>query len=459
MSEPSTEPSTETPEDAPPPFDPPEDLGFIYITDQGGLQECVEDLEGTTVLAVDTEADSFYSYEESCCLIQMTGDSGPDYVIDPLKVDDLSPLEKLMADPKVIKIFHGADYDVVSLKRDFGFTIRGIFDTMIAAQAGGHQRFGLGDLVNHYFGVKLNKKYQRHDWSSRPLKPEHLAYARLDSHFLPKLMNILYPLAEANGRAPMLEEEFELLQHRKWSRRPFSPDDCMKIKGANKLGPEERKVLRAVFMARDERARNRNRPAFKVWGNDSCLLLAEKKPTTKAELAKALGSTHHVVRRYTSNVLDAVAEGLADTSDPPKVPKPHEAPRDPRLPAFRREDEPLLAALKKWRNALSKAEDIGPGLIVNNTVMRAAAALKPTTLEDLERISDMRNWQRTFYGEAILEVVAKWRVADAEKSKSDPEEGDGQPRKRRRRRRKSQSREGAEGEGPRQSSPDASSPE
>ncbi len=442
---------------APPPFDPPEDLGFRYVTDASGLRDTVDALNSTRVLAVDTESDSFYSYEESCCLVQITGDTGPDYVIDPLRVKDLSPLAGLMADPGVTKIFHGADYDVVSLKRDFGFTIRGIFDTMIAAQAGGHQRFGLGDLVHRYFGVKLNKKYQRHDWSSRPLKPEHLAYARLDSHFLPKLMGILRPLAEERGRGAMLAEEFTLLEAREWSRRPFSGDDCMKIKGATKLDADQRKVLRAVFLARDEQARRRNRPAFKVWGNDSCLLLAEKQPTTKVELAKALGATHHVVRRYASDVCVAVADGLADESAAPRTPKPAEAPRDPRLPPFTRDDEPLMAALKKWRNKQSTDEAMAPGLIVNNAVMRSAAALKPESVADLELIEEMRDWQRDRYGQAIVERVAEWVQAEAEKAKKRAE-GGGKKRRRRRRRRR-QSSGGGDGAGARQNSPTSASPE
>lgn len=438
-------------QDAPPPFEPPEDLGFEYITDADGLAAAVAALEGTTVLAVDTESDSFYSYEESCCLVQMTGDHGPDYVVDPLRVKDLSPLAGLMADPDVIKIFHGADYDVVSLKRDFGFTIRNIFDTMIAAQAAGQARFGLGDLVNQYFGIKLNKKYQRHDWSSRPLKPEHLAYARLDSHFLPKLMNILRPLAEENGRADMLAEEFGLLEGREWSRRPFSPDDCMKIKGATKLDPDQRKVLRQVFLARDARARQRNRPAFKIWGNDTSLDLARKQPKTKAELGKALGATHHVVRRYASDVVDAVVAGVADTSPAPKNPRPDEPRRHPRLPPFTRDDEPLMASLKKWRNKQAATEEMAPGMVVNNAVMQSAAALKPKAVADLEFILEMRDWQRAMYGEAIVERVGTWLAAQAEKAEKAEGEG-GKRKRRRRRRRRRQSSGGGEGAGAPQNS-------
>ncbi|MEM7495893.1 MAG: HRDC domain-containing protein [Myxococcota bacterium] len=450
-------------DEAPAPYAPPEDLGFRYVTDADGLAEAVAALEGTTVLAVDTESDSFYSYEESCCLVQITGDSGPDWVIDPLSVKDLSPLSALMADPSVVKIFHGADYDVVSLKRDFGFSIHGIFDTMIAAQAGGHDRFGLGDLVKKYFGVTLNKKYQRHDWSSRPLKPEHLAYARLDSHFLPKLMTILAPLAEENGRGAMLEEEFELLEGREWSRKPFSPDDCMKIKGATKLDGPARKVLRAVFLARDARARKRNRPAFKVWGNDVCLDVAAGKPTDKSALAQALGPNHHVVRRYPNEIVEAVKAGLADTSAAPKAPRPHETPRDPRLPPFTRDDEPLLAALKKWRNARAKSEEMAPGLIVNNAVMRGIAALKPASVDDLEIVPDMRRWQRVGYGELLVGVVAKWqeRTAAEQAAKEAREaEGGGKKRRRRRRRRRGgQSKGGGEGAGAAQNAPTSSAPE
>ena len=322
------------------------DHGYEYVTTPQGLQEAVASLRGSPVLAVDVAGDSFFSYAESVCLLQLTGAEGPDWIIDPKAVEDLSPLAPLMADPDVVKIFHGADFDIVSIKRDYGFRVRNIFDTMLAAQASGHERFGLGDLVRLYFGDKLEKKYQRHDWSSRPLKPEHLSYARLDTHYLPTLREILTTQAEEAGRMEMLEEEFALLELREWTGRPFHADDFLRLRGARKLNETQQRVCRAVFELRDQLAHQRNRPAFKVWGNDVCLRVGEARPRTLEDLRTALGETHHVVRRYPRELLKAVERGLEDRR-PIGEPWKASAPEwKATLPPFTRDDEPLFDALK-----------------------------------------------------------------------------------------------------------------
>jgi ribonuclease D len=407
---------SETPEaTAPDPIELP-DLGYVYVDSAAALAAAVEILKDCKVLGIDTESDSFFSYEESCCLVQITGEGTQDFVIDPLEIDDLSALGPLMADPDVVKIFHGADYDVVSMKRDFGYEVRNIFDTMIAAQATGHERFGLGDLVALYFGVKLNKRYQRHDWSSRPLKDVHLDYARYDAHFLGPLRELLSAQAEARGRTEMLAEEFELLERREWTGRPTEPDDCMRVKGAGKLDDDERRVLRSVFMLREKLAAARNRPPFKVWGADVLIAAAKGKPRSTQELRKLLGEKHHVARRYAREVVDATNAGLADSGPPPVVAR---APTrtNMKVPPFTRDDEPLMARLKKWRNAHSKALGLSPAMVVNNAVLKEVAALKPKEVEDLDRIDEMRRWQKAQIGPDLVEMVGTWIEANPKKKR------------------------------------------
>lgn len=408
------------------------DRGYRYVTTPEQLLECIADLEGTTVLAADIEGDSFFSYKEKTCLVQMTGDSGMDWVVDPLEVPDLEPLRPLMESPDVIKVFHGADYDVVSLKRDFGFKIAPIWDTMIAAQATGHERFGLNDLVQLYFGDTLEKKYQRHDWSRRPLLEEHLEYARLDSHYLPRLRELLMVRAAETEREAMLAEEFLLLESREWTGRPFDPDGWVKIKGSNRLDDPNKRVLRAVYAARDKIAARKDRPPFKVWGNDAMLKIARSLPADKEQLVAALGPKSHVVRRYSETVLDAVAAGRKDTS---RVPAKKAAPpmrANPLVPPYSRDDEPLFAKLKAWRNRRAAEVKLTPAMIVNNSVLKHIAALKPTVIEDYQRIVDMRNWQVNAYGEELLLLVKSWQ----EENPPVAAEPTGKKRRRRRRRRR-----------------------
>jgi ribonuclease D len=195
-----------------------------------------------------------------------------------------------------------------------------------------------------------------------------------------------------------------------------------------------------------------------VWGNDACLKLSETKPTNKAELGAALGATHHVVRRYAGEVLDAVAQGLDDEGPPPKVIRNKEPARDPNLPPFTRDDEPLMSALKKWRNGRAASEGLAPGLIVNNAIMRAVAALKPASAEAFEVISDMRRWQREAYAEGLLGVVEAWKKSEEDKAA----EREANPKKKRRRRRRRGSQSagsaGDEGGSERQKDPTESAP-
>ena len=141
---------------------------LIIIEDDAALVAAAERLAGAPVIGVDTEADSFHAFKEKVCLVQLS-DLENDYIVDPLKVSDMSPLAPIMADPNTVKVLHGADYDIVSLKRDFGYQFDNVFDTMISAQFLGFDKVGLADLIKRFFGHTIDKQYQRHDWAKRPL--------------------------------------------------------------------------------------------------------------------------------------------------------------------------------------------------------------------------------------------------------------------------------------------------
>ena len=141
---------------------------------------------GSDGFSVDTEADSMHHFQEKVCLIQISN-PGVDLLIDPLAEIDLEMLGALLADPTSRKILHGADYDVRMLQRDFSFEIRGLYDTMIAARLAGESAFGLAALLDKYIGVKLDKQFQRADWSIRPLSGPMLQYASSDTHYLEEL--------------------------------------------------------------------------------------------------------------------------------------------------------------------------------------------------------------------------------------------------------------------------------
>jgi len=376
---------------------------YTYVTTPAGLAHAVERLSAADVVGVDTEADSFYSYTEKVCLIQLSG-AGHDFILDPLSLKDLSALAPLMADRGVVKVFHGADYDVVSLKRDFRFDIRNLFDTMIAAQAVGVERFSLADLVEGEFAVVLEKKYQRHDWSERPLQPHHLDYARLDSHFLPDLRDRLWARVVARGRQEHVLEEFALLEEREWTGRAMEPADWLKVKGANRLRPEQQRVARELYRLRDRLARELDRPPFKVMANDALLEIARQRPRTRDALKALLGERHFLNRRYSAEIADAV-ERAARSEEPLQPPRPPrgDASRRP----YTREDDRLFEKLKEWRNRMAAAASLGPAMIVPNGVLKSVAILRPRDEEVLSRVDEMRRWQVREFGADLLRIVAE----------------------------------------------------
>lgn len=383
-----------------------EDTPLVMVEDARTLDEVVERLSRAPVIGVDTESDSFYSYQEKVCLVQIS-DLEADYVIDPLRVPDLSPLGPIMADRRIPKVLHGADYDIVCLKRDFGFEIRNVFDTLVAAQLLGMQRIGLADLILRYFGIELDKQYQRHDWSSRPLEPEHLEYARGDTHFLPALREIMSRSLRQTGRMRHLREECRILEKRQWKGRPFDPDGYLHIKKANTLDDASKRVLRRLYLYRDAAAREMDRPTFKVMPDQVLVRVAEEKPRSLADLDRLFPGMTAMKRRHGKHLVECVNQGLADDFDIPKAPKRTRSRRNgPRPRLTGRVQERVLNELKNWRNRrVEETEGLTPYLVASNTTLKAIAARRPLDKDELREIPDVRSWQVDEFGDEILELL------------------------------------------------------
>ncbi|MBW1878815.1 MAG: HRDC domain-containing protein [Deltaproteobacteria bacterium] len=391
------------------------DTPLIMVDDAETLTEIAARLARAPAIGVDTESDSFYSYQEKVCLIQIS-DLDADYIIDPLTIGDLSALAPIMANPDIVKVFHGADYDVVCMKRDYAYTFRSLFDTMIASQLLGSQRVGLADLIEEHFGVALEKKYQRYDWGRRPLGAEHIEYARGDSHWLPALREILIRRLKKRGRLEHLIEECALLESRTWEGRPFDEDGYLKVKTAGRLDHRGLRVLRRLYLYRDEQARKMDRPVFKVIGDTDLVRIADGRPTTRSELDKVLPGKMGLKRRHADALARAVRLGLEDDFPIPERKPKQPAPTGPTPRLRGRAAERALAVLKAWRNDLVKANaDLTPVAAISNGTLKEISRLRPLSAEEMGRVPEVRRWQVQDYGNAILAIldrVAPWTEAD-----------------------------------------------
>ncbi len=405
------------------------DTPLVLVETQDELLRCAQQLGRARVIGVDTESDSFHHYREKVCLVQIS-DQHTDFVVDPLRVPDMGPLGDVFANRDICKVFHGADYDIVSLKRDFGVKMHNIFDTMISAQFLALPRVGLADLIHTWWGWHLDKKWQRHDWAARPLLPEHLDYARGDSHWLPTLRDLfLRKLEHAGQLAPVLEE-CEVLEAREWVRPRHDPADFYRVKGSRQLDELGQRALRAVFRLRDAEAERQDRPPFKVLPEEILYELAVSRPLSLSAMNETFRAGAPFIRRYGEGLVRALIEGIA--SDDPLPVAPEAAKREPGLRGPRAER--LMNALKEWRNAVVNRTNLPPIAVASNGVLRELTRVAPRTVEGLADVPELRKWQAAKYGAEWVELIERVLGPERAPGEDEGEVPAGSSRGRRRRR-------------------------
>lgn len=370
----------------------------LYLERQADFNAFVASLSGAPLLAVDTEAASFHRYRDRVYLIQLSSREVT-AVVDPLTVPDLSRLGELLQHPGVEIVFHDADYDLRILDRDYGFHANRLFDTRIAAQLLNEPGIGLAALLEKYLGVTLDKKYQRADWSVRPLTPEMLAYAADDTRHLPRLRDILAERLVSMGRWSWAEEEFALLSEVRWSPAGPPEEAYLRLKGARALRGHQLAVLRELFAWRDHAASQLDRAPFRILQNEAMLAIAKTMPADQVALRDLKALSPEQLRRRGGELLDAVARGVrAPASSLPVLERGKRPPPDLAFDA-------RLERLKQVRNAVAERIDLAPGVLCPNGLLEAIARLMPANLADLSAIPDMRRWQRELLGQELVAAV------------------------------------------------------
>ena len=378
----------------------------IWVDTEPGFRAMLAHLRGELALAVDTESNSLYVYREQVCLIQISV-PGTDYLIDSLVLDDLSDLGPLLADPDVLKVFHGAEYDVSVLHRDFGFTVSSLFDTMWASRILGWPAHGLAALLKAHFGVHLNKKYQRANWGVRPLPTPQLDYARLDTHFLLELQEIQSRELDARNRWPQARHRFLKVTRSRGEPKQFDPDGFWRISGVRDLDDAGRGILRELYRFRDQLARSENRPPFRVISNQALLGLSEQRPHNRRELQHVKGVSPRMAGRYGRGLLAAIHEGASQPLSWDERVRPsngsHRKPNGRPSAACQARFE----ALRAWRNATAEERGVEPDIVLTNNALWAVACQNPTYRSDLSDNDMLARWQVNEFGDDLLAVLRK----------------------------------------------------
>ncbi|MEX1025090.1 MAG: HRDC domain-containing protein [Planctomycetota bacterium] len=374
-----------------------------FVDTQRGLDEMLARLADEPTIAVDTEADSFFAYRESVCLIQLTA-GGSDYVLDPLAKVDLDGLGALLADEARVKIFHDGEYDVLIFKRNYGFEFRNLFDTRVAAATLGSKTPGLASVLEERFGVQLDKSQQRSNWAKRPLTREQIQYARLDTHYLIRLRELMLADLEAAGRLAILEGECRRLEGLEPPVRPFDAEEFARIKGARQLPSTAWAPLRELYVWREREAERRNLPPFKVLANPILLELATLAPESPSELRRVRSLPEKLRQRLGGELLAALTRARA--SGPME--------RFPRLPAkdgttdFGDAEHELHDRAKAWRRRRAEQEDLDSSLILHRTTILDLALRKPRSRAEVEALDGIVPWQVEAYADRIIALVEKF---------------------------------------------------
>jgi len=370
---------------------------YVLIENDADLKKIIPELKGESAIGVDLEADSMFHYQEKVCLVQISTQR-LNLLIDPLSVKDLSPLAPVFADPRIRKILHGSDYDIRSLYRDFGVEVHSLFDTQIAARFLGLRETGLASLLYEKFHVLSDKKYQKKDWSKRPLPAPMLQYGVQDTCYLLSLVGILETELMERDRLFCVEEECELLSSvrpNSSKKAPFFPN----FKGAARLDPRSLAVLENVLVLRDQLARRRDCPHFKVLGNKPIIEIARIKPMTKNDLAKIKDLSLKQIGHMGGAIIKKVREGLNQPDDAlPVYPKKS-------WERLRSKETARVKVLKSWRERVGGKWRVDPSVVCTNAQIQAIAIANPEKPEEMEEIKGVRKWQIKLFAPDICNLL------------------------------------------------------
>lgn len=361
----------------------------IWVATESAMRSMLADLARQARIAVDTESNSLHAYREQVCLIQFSTPE-TDYLLDPFALPDLESLAPIFADPRIEKIFHAAEYDLICMRRDFGFAFVNIFDTMQAARILGYEKVGLDAALEKYFNVKVNKRFQKADWGARPLAPDLLAYARFDTHYLIPLRDALKAELEAKGRWALAHEDFCRACRVNGEAAGDAAEPWERFANRRGLNLRALTILRELMDLRETIAARLDRPPFKVMGDDKLVAIARAAPKTKKELAAA-GLSERQVGHWGAEILAAVGRGAR-------------SPLVKRRPAQRQDEAVLrrLDALKAWRKDVAARMGVESDIVLPRPYLFSLAERGGKDLKSILADSPSRLER---YGEQILKLI------------------------------------------------------
>ena len=350
-------------------------------------------------VALDTEANSMFVYREQVCLLQVNV-AGALYLVDTLAIaragGSLAVLKKPLEDPTRTVWLHGGEYDVGTLKRDYGIALNGVWDSQQAASLLGWERTGYGAVVEKLCGVPLDKAYTHYDWGTRPIETGALRYGLDDVVYLPQVCDLL----RAEVKAANLEEEVAIanqaVEATTWSGG-FDPAGFWRIKGVREIPKQSLPLLAALYVWRDGVAKAANQPPGRLLNNEVLLAITRNAPTN-FQLLKRIGLRGWFLSAHGESLMEAVRVAL----DQPPV-----LPDRPRHRDVLPEEELRETRMKDWRRAEAENRTKAENRPVPLQVVLPAKALeylKQHGAMDLGAVPQLGAKRRERYGAKLQEL-------------------------------------------------------
>ena len=290
----------------------------MYLSTKSELESFCELASAAKVIAVDTEFLRERTYFPKLCLVQVAAGEHI-AAIDPILIEDLSPLAALLADPTLTKVFHACGQDLEVLLDGMGVSCAPVFDTQLAAAfLGLRQQISYASLVEAYCGVRLPKAESLTDWSRRPLDPEQLTYAEDDVRYLPgiyeRMMAELVEKDRLSWVVPEMEQLFDPARVRRDPREAYQ-----RLRRAGSLTRRQLAIAREVCAWREETAARRDLPRKWVASDEVIVEVCKRTPISLDRLRKIRG-TDQISERDARSLIEAVSRGAACPADQcPKI--------------------------------------------------------------------------------------------------------------------------------------------
>jgi ribonuclease D len=347
-------------------------VNYRFIKTQQKLQELCEELEKEKVLAIDLECENnLHHYGSYISIIQISNED-KNWVVDVLELKKIEPLKKIFENQSIVKIFHDVSFDLRILKHELNIEPKNLFDTQIAALLIGEKNVGLAALLEKFFSIVKESKFQMADWTIRPINPDMISYAVKDTAFLIKLKNLLEQKLEELGRTSWLKEELGFLEQKSYDYRELGFED---MKGVSKLNGKEKLFAQKLYEEREFLAKKTDKPSYKIISNRKIIELAENPPKTKEESQEIKG-IHPAIKGKSFYIY----------KDVQKTPVKEESREKRERKNYSEEQKQQLQELEDARVKVGKQLGIEPYLIMSKEQVHEIVRRK--------NYETLRKWQR-----------------------------------------------------------------